>query len=112
MPSAVPPSDRAIALACTMRTLRGRWLHVRCRCKHSVPHPVRLLLRENPGCATQTLADELVHLRCIRCGGRGVTVHLCEDAHGVGSLPKSITPGWALLLHDGAGEDAAADQPA
>ena len=33
-------------------------------------------------------------------------MHLCEDAHGVGSLPKSITLGWALLLHDAAGPEA------
>ncbi len=105
MPSATPPFDRVIALACTMRTLRGRWLHVRCRCGRSTPHPVRLMLREDPACAAQTLADVLVALRCGGCQGRRVTVHLCQDAHGVGSLPKSIAPGWALLLHDGGGPE-------
>jgi hypothetical protein len=106
MPSAVPPYDRAIALACTMRTLRGRWLHVRCRCGQSSPNPVRLMLREQPEYAGQTVADVLVSLRCRSCHGRRITVHLCEDAHGVGSLPKSITPGWTLLLHDAAGPEA------
>jgi hypothetical protein len=42
------PFDRSIALACTMRTLRGRWLHVQCRCGQSSPNPVRLMLREEP----------------------------------------------------------------
>lgn len=103
MPSAVPPFDRAIALACTMRTLRGRWLHVRCSCGQSNPNPVRLMLLENPASAGQSVADVLVALRCGRCQGRRITVHLCQDAHGVGSLPRSIRPGWALLLHDAAG---------
>ena len=71
------------------------------------------MLRERPECAGQTLADVLVALRCNGCQGRRITVHLCQDAHGVGSLPRSIAPGWALLLHDGAGQDhsdaAAAD---
>ena len=103
MSSAVPPLDRAIALACTLRTLRGRWLYVRCRCGRSCPHPVRLTLLERPERAGQTVADVLVGLRCTGCQGRRITVHLCEDAHGVGSLPKAIQPGWALLLHDAAG---------
>ncbi len=107
MPFAVPPYDRTIALACTMHTLRGRWLHVRCRCGHSTPHPVRLMLIEQPNWAGRTLADVLVNLRCRGCRGRRrLTIHLCEDAHGVGSLPKSIQPGWALLLHDGGGPHA------
>ncbi len=110
MPSAKPPFDRSVALACTMRTLRGRWLHVRCRCGQSSPNPVRLMLREQPECAGQTVADVLVSLRCRSCHGRRITVHLCEDAHGVGSLPKSITPGWALLLHDAAGPDLEPDR--
>jgi hypothetical protein len=90
-----------------MRTLRGRWLNVRCSCGHCTPHPVRLMLIEQPECAVQSLADVLVRLRCRGCQGRGrLTVHLCENGHGVGSLPKSIRPGWALLLHDAAGPEA------
>ncbi len=64
------------------------------------------MLIEQPECAGQTVADVLVRLRCRGCQGRGrLTVHLCEDAHGMGSLPKSIKPGWALLLHDAAGPE-------
>ena len=63
------------------------------------------MLRDRPECAGQSLADVLVALRCNGCQGRRVTVHLCEDAHGVGSLPKSIAPGWALLLHSGGGPE-------
>jgi hypothetical protein len=61
---------------------------------------------KQPEYAGQTVADVLVSLRCRSCHGRRITVHLCEDAHGVGSLPKSITPGWTLLLHDAAGPEA------
>ncbi len=89
-----------------MHTLRGRWVHVRCRCGHSTPHPVRLMLVERPECARQTLADVLVNLRCTGCRRRDrLTIHLCQDAHGVGSLPKSIRPGWALLLHEAGGPE-------
>ena len=103
MPSVVPPYDRPIALACTMHTLRGRWLNVRCGCGHTTPHPVRLMLVEQPGSAGRTLADVLVNLRCQGCQGRSrLTIHLCEDAHGVGARPRAVAPGWALLLHDGA----------
>lgn len=112
MPYAIPPFDRVVALACTMRTLRGRWLNVRCRCGHTTPNPVRLMLQEQPECGGQTLADVLVRLRCRGCQGRNrLTIHLCEDAHGVGSLPRSIQPGWALLLHYGAGPERGPDHP-
>ncbi len=95
------------ALACTMRTLRGRWLNIRCRCGYTTLHPVRLMLKECPECAGQTLADVLVNLRCRGCQGRSrLTIHLCEHAHGVGSLPRATQPGWALLLHDGAGAES------
>ncbi len=70
------------------------------------------MLREDPACADRTLADILVSLRCNGCRGRRLTLHLCEDGHGVGSLPKSITPGWALLLHDGGGPDLPEPEPA
>lgn len=62
---------------------------------------VRLMLREQPECAGQTVADMLVRLRCLGCRGRPHAIYLCEDGHGVGSLPKSLTAGWALLLHGG-----------
>ena len=79
---ALPPFDLAVALACTMRTLRSRWIDVRCRCGHCTPPPVRLMLRENLACADRTLADVLVSLRYNGCRGRRLTLHLCEDGYG------------------------------
>ncbi len=100
MPSAIPPFDRAIALACTMATLRGRWLHVRCACLASSSRPVRLILRDDPAAGRCTLADALVRLRCDACKARPASVHLTETA-----LPPDvqgdIVPGWHLLLHGG-----------
>ena len=97
-----------MALACSIRTLRGRWFHIRCRCGHSTAHPVRLMLREDPAAGGQTAADMLVNLRCSACQGRRLTVHLTEQAHGPGSAPRSAHPiGWALLLHDSAGPESA-----
>ncbi len=69
MPSAVAPFDRAIALACTVQTLRGRSLYVRCRCLTSTVWPVRLLLKRDSSVQTRTLADMIVFLRCSTCGG-------------------------------------------
>ena len=98
MLSSVPPFDRAIALACTMATLRGQWLHVRCGCAHLSTLPVRLLLAEGHAAAGQPLADLLVRLRCKACGVRPASVHLTETA-----LPPDVkgdvVPGWCLLLH-------------
>ena len=104
---ALPPYDRAIALACRLGTFRARWLYTRCQCGHSTPRPVRLMLREQPGAAGQTLADVLVRLRCDGCQRRGwMTVHLCETAHGAGPASGTVRRGWALLLHDGAAAPA------
>ena len=98
MPSATPPFDRAIALACTMGTLRGRWLYVRCTCLASSCRPVRLILRDDPVAARSTLADVLVRLRCDTCRARPASVHLTETP-----LPPdvvgNVVPGWHLLLH-------------
>ena len=98
---ATPPFDRAVALACTLASVRRRWLYVRCRCGHSSPHPLRLMLESRPDLASRTVADALVRLRCSGCGERDITVHLCEDAHGPGPITGSLEPGWALLLHGG-----------
>ena len=64
MLSPAPPFDRAIALACTLRTLRGRWFYVRCACRTSSWHPVRLMLQDDPATACSIFADVLVRLRC------------------------------------------------
>ena len=98
MPSPTPPFDRAIALACTLQTLRGRWLYVRCACLASGSRPVRLMLQNNPHAGRRTLADVLVRLRCDTCSARPASVHLTETA-----LPPDVVgdvvPGWHLLLH-------------
>lgn len=98
MPSATPPFDRAIALACTMATLRGRWLHVRCGRAHLSSLPVRLLLAESRAAAGQPLADLLVRLRCDGCGARPVTVHLTEAAYPP-AVRGDVVQGWQMLLH-------------
>ena len=86
-------------------TPRGRWLHVRCRCGHTTPQPVRLMLIEHPELARESVADVLVGLRCSGCHGRRLRVWLCEGPHGPGAVPRSIAAGWTLLLHDGAGPE-------
>lgn len=99
----MPPYDRAVALACTLRTVRTRWLSVQCRCNYHTPYPIRAMLAQHPGWAAQTIADTLVRLRCHGCGGRDrLTVHLCETAHGCGPQSGTVRRGWVLLLH-GAG---------
>lgn len=100
-----PPYDRAIALACTLTTFEARWISARCRCQMHTMNPVRLLLREQPAAARRSLADAAIRLRCTGCGGREMTLHLCENGHGPGPVSGDIKLGWALLLHEGAGED-------
>ena len=99
MPTPDPPFDRAVALACTMATLRGRHLHVRCGCGASQGIPVRFMLQEQPSASTQTLADVVVRVRCKACRGRPRAVYLAEDARGPGPLSGSVEPGWSVLLH-------------
>ena len=98
MPSATPPFDRAIALACTMATLRGRWLHVQCGCAYLSSFPVRLLLANGQAAAGQPLADLLVRLRCDACGARPVSVHLTEAAYPP-AVRGDVVQGWQMLLH-------------
>ena len=110
----MPPFDRTIALACSMRTLRGRWLHVRCACGWSSPKPIRAMLIAGDVRPDQTLADAVVMTRCgnDRCHDRRkVRMHLCETVWGTSPPGKDIgwrEPGWAILLHDGVGEPDAA----
>ena len=98
MPCATPPFDRAIALACTMATLRGRWLHVRCGCAHLSSLPIRLLLASGRAAAGQSLADLLVRLRCDGCGARPVSMHLTEAAYPP-AVHGDVVQGWQMLLH-------------
>ena len=98
-----PPYDRAVALACCLATFEGRWISARCRCQMHMLHPIRLLLHEQPAAAGRSLADAAIRLRC---GGREMMLHLYENGHGPGPVSGDIKLGWALLLHDGSGEDA------
>ena len=103
-----PPYDRTVALACSLATFEGRWISARCRCQMHTLHPVRLMLREQPAAAGRSLADAAIRLRCTGCGGREMTLHLCEKGHGPGPVYGGGVLGWVLLLHDRAGEDAEA----
>ena len=103
-----PPYDRPIALACSLATFEGRWISARCCCQMHTTNPVRLMLREQPALAGCSLADAAIRLRCTGCGGRELTLHLCENGHGPGPVSGDIKLGWAVLLHDGAGKDAEA----
>ncbi len=103
MPPAAPPFDRTIALACTLQTVRGRWLHLRCGCGTAEAQPVRLMIQNRPEAAAGTLADAVVRLRCGACGARPATVHLCQDGHGPGPIVGGPETGWSLLLHGEAG---------
>jgi hypothetical protein len=93
-----PPFDRAIALACTMTTLRARYLSVRCGCGAIETRPVRQMLQVDPGAARRSLADVVVHIRCHACRQRPATIHLCADAHGPGPIRGGPEPGWSVLL--------------
>jgi len=53
------PADRALALACSIRTLRHLWLHI--RCCGSATIPFRIVNRAG------TLADYVMALRCKQC---------------------------------------------
>ena len=100
MPDA-PPFDRAIALACSMLTLRARWLYVRCACGTSDARPIRLMLADGSLPGDSTLADVVVHLRCHSCRARPFTIHLSENGYGPGGVAGRTESGWCLHLHGG-----------
>lgn len=98
MPFPTTPFDRIIALACTVRILRGRFLYVRCACLASTIWPVRLLLERHSAVSGRTLADMIVVLRCARCGARPQSVHLTEAPYPP-DVRDDVVPGWNILLH-------------
>ena len=59
-----PPGDRAVILACSVRSLREHWLDVRCGCGRSVVTPLRLVLQ------------------CEQCHQRPASVALQDGAAG------------------------------
>lgn len=96
--SSAAPFDRAVALACTMHTMRARFIYVRCGCLASTLWPVRLMLERNGSVRTRTLADVLVLLRCTICSARPLSVHLTENGYPP-DVRGDLEPGWNVLLH-------------
>jgi len=93
-----PPGDRAVLLACSIRTLRGFWIEATC-CR-TVFLPLRVMA-SNRGLADRTLADVLVQLRCQHCHQRPGSAALMGDAAGR-AAGRLSPPGWRVaLLGDG-----------
>ena len=84
-----PPGDRAVILACSIRSLRDYVLDAECACGRCVHYPLGLMAAA--GVAGMTIASLIVQLRCKNCGKRPVRVALLE--HG--------TAGMALTTFDG-----------
>ena len=83
------PTDRALALSCSLRTLRHLALHVRCCNSRTIP----LRIIDRPG----TLADYVMVLRCGRCGlppKLAFLVHRKEEA----APPLHGGKGWRLVV--------------
>ena len=100
---ALPPGDRAVILACTVRSLRHYCLEVQCGCLRSVHIPL-LMMAANRQLAGLTIANVVVQLRCRHCGQRPASVALLEDgaakAHG-----RMGATGWAVTLVGDGGEN-------
>jgi hypothetical protein len=91
----LPPGDRAVLLACSVRTLRGFWMEATC-CR-TVFLPLRLMA-SNRSLADRTLADVLVQLRCRECHQRPASAALVGDAAGQASGRSGSPPGWRVVL--------------
>lgn len=89
-----PPGNRAILLACSVRTLRRARLEVHC-CRTALL-PLRLMAA-TPGMADRTLANVLVQLRCRECHRRPSNVALMEDPVG-GAHGRVGASGWRVVL--------------
>jgi hypothetical protein len=90
-----PPGDRAVILACSVRSLRQYVLDAECQCGRSVVMPLQLMVAS--GLGRLTMADVLVQLRCKNCGRRPASIALLEHgaarAHG-----RTGERGWAVTL--------------
>jgi hypothetical protein len=93
--SAQPPGDRAVLLACSVRTLRGFWIEATC-CRTTFL-PLRLMV-SNRGLADRTLADVLVLLRCQKCHQPPPSAALVGDAAGQASGRSGSPAGWRVVL--------------
>ena len=88
------PADRAVALACSIRTLRHLLLHI--RCCGSATIPLRLIARSG------TLADYLMALRCKQCGQPPRLAMLVDEPAQATRRPYGGSESWQLIV---VGED-------
>jgi len=94
-----PPGDRAVILACSVRSLREYILDAQCGCGRCVHYPLGLMAAG--GLGALTIASLIVQLRCKNCGQRPVRVALLEHgAAGARGIPGGS--GWIVPL---VGED-------
>jgi len=93
MPPSLPP-DRALALACSIRTLRHLWLHI--RCCGSATIPLQIVRR------TGTLADYVMALRCRQCGASPRLAMLIDQPAQATRRPYGGPESWQLIV---VGED-------
>jgi len=93
MPPALP-ADRALALACSIYTLRHLWLHV--RCCGSATTPLRMIKRGG------TLADYLMALRCKQCAAPPRFAMLIDEPAQATRRPYDGAESWQLIV---VGED-------
>ena len=98
-----PPGDRAVILACSVRSLRRHCLDAQCGCGRSVHIPLRMVAA-NRQLAGLTIADVVVQLRCRHCGQRPASVALMEDGAAKASDRMGAT-GWAVPLVGDGGEN-------
>jgi hypothetical protein len=91
----MPPGDRTLLLACSVRSLRKWWLEVRCSCKTQFM-PLRLMA-SNHELARLSLADVLIQLRCEKCREPPKIVVIVEDPAG-NAAGRIAPPGWRVVL--------------
>jgi hypothetical protein len=96
-----PPGDRAVLLACSVRTLRGFWIEATC-CRTTFL-PLRLMVSDRR-LADRTLADVLVLLRCQKCCQPPASAALVGDAAGQAAGRSGSPPGWRVVLVGDDGE--------
>ncbi len=91
-----PPGDRAILLACSIRTLRRYWIEVRCRCQ--VQFLPLNAMATNPSVAGLNLADVVMRVRCQHCRDRPGVVALVGDPAAQASGRAGAPVGWRVVL--------------
>jgi len=95
-----PPGDRAVILACSVRSLRQYVLDAECACGRCVHYPLQLMAAG--GLAGMTVASLIVQLRCKNCGQRPARVALLE--YGSAGMPRTTydgsarASGWVMML--------------